>query len=211
VTVHEEPRDGVDRAVRAFAAGEMVVVVDDVDREHEADLVCAADSATSRQLAFLIRHTSGIVCVPMLGADLDRLDLPLMVQRNEESLRTAFTVSVDARRGTTTGVSAAERAVTIRALADPGTEAGDLVRPGHIFPLRYEAGGVLSRRGHTEATVDLATLASRRPAGVLAELVNDDGTMMRGEQVSRFARLHGLVVISIEALVLHRKAQAKRV
>lgn len=205
MTADQLTLDRIDEAVTAFARGDLVVVVDHADREDEGDLVCAAESVTTDQLAFMIRHTSGIICVPMPGADLDRLELPLMTRDNEEGMRTAFTVSVDARQGTTTGVSAAERAHTIRALADPESGAVDFVRPGHVFPLRYEPGGVLTRPGHTEATVDLALLAGCRPVGVLAELVNDDGTMMRDAQLRRFADAHGLLLVSIEDLVRYRR------
>ncbi|RCV52986.1 bifunctional 3,4-dihydroxy-2-butanone-4-phosphate synthase/GTP cyclohydrolase II, partial [Marinitenerispora sediminis] len=156
-------------------------------------------------LAFMIRYTSGVVCVPMLGADLDRLNLPLMTARNEESLRTAYTVTVDARSGVSTGISAADRAHTIRSLADPAAGAADFVRPGHVLPLRYHRGGVLARGGHTEAAVDLARLAGRRPAGVLAEVVNDDGTMTRLPGLRRFADEHGLRLVSIEQLVEYRR------
>jgi 3,4-dihydroxy-2-butanone 4-phosphate synthase len=189
--------DRVGQAVSAFGRGELVVVVDDEDRENEGDLVCWAASVTAEQLAFLVRWTTGIVCVPMTGDALDRLELPLMVARNEENLRTAFTVSVDARSGITTGVSAAERAHTIRLLADPATTADQLVRPGHLFPLRAHAQGSRGRRGHTEATIDLARLAGLTPVGVLAELVNDDGTMMRGRQLELFAAEHGLALVSV--------------
>ena len=191
------PNDRVEQAVSAFRRGELVVVVDDEDRENEGDLVCSATSVTAEQLAFLVRWTTGIVCVPMTGDALDRLELPLMVSRNEENLRTAFTVSVDARSGITTGVSAAERAHTIRLLADPATTADQLVRPGHLFPLRAHSLGSRGRRGHTEATIDLARLAGLTPVGVLAELVNDDGTMMRGRQLELFAAEHGLAIVSV--------------
>ena len=190
-------KDRVERAVAAFRRGELVVVVDDEDRENEGDLVCSAVTVTAEQIAFTVRWTTGIVCVPMTAEAADRLDLPLMVARNEESLRTAFTVSVDARSGITTGVSAAERAHTIRVLADPATTSDDLVRPGHLFPLRGHEQGSRARRGHTEATLDLARLAGLPPVGVLAELVNDDGTMMRGAQLERFATEHGLALATV--------------
>lgn len=206
---YELTLDTVDEAVTAFAAGELVVVVDHADREDEGDLVCAAETATTEQLAFMIRYTSGIICAPMPDAEADHLGLPLMTRDNEEELRTAFTVSTDARHGTTTGVSAEERAHTLRILADPAAGAAELVRPGHIFPLRYAPGGVLTRPGHTEATVDLALLAGKRPVGVLAELVNDDGTMMRGTQLRRFADDHGLRMISIEDLIEYRKTRGE--
>ncbi|AAZ55118.1 bifunctional 3,4-dihydroxy-2-butanone-4-phosphate synthase/GTP cyclohydrolase II [Thermobifida fusca] len=199
------PLDDIDEALKAIAAGRPVVVVDDADRENEGDLVFAADAATPELLAFMIRHTSGVVCVPMLGEDLDRLNLPLMTPRNEDRLHTAYTVTVDARTGVHTGISAADRARTIRLLADEASEPGDFVRPGHIFPLRYRPGGVLVRRGHTEAAVDLARLAGRRPAGVIAEIVNDDGTMARLPELRAFADEHGLALVSIEQLVAYRR------
>lgn len=200
--------DTVDEAVAAFAAGEVVIVVDHADRENEGDLVCAAETVTTELLAFMMRHTSGIICAPMPDAEADHRGLPLIMRDNEEELRTAFTVSTDARHGTTTGVSAAERAHTLRVLADPGCGVAELVRPGHVFPLRYAPGGVLTRPGHTEATVDLALLAGMRPVGVLAELVNDDGTMMRGAQLRQFADDHQLRLISIDDLVEYRTARA---
>jgi 3,4-dihydroxy 2-butanone 4-phosphate synthase / GTP cyclohydrolase II len=206
--------DDIAEALVDIAAGKPVVVVDDDDRENEGDLIFAAEKATPELLGFMIRHTSGVVCVPMLGEDLDRLDLPLMVQRNEESLRTAYTVTVDARRGVSTGISAADRAHTIRLLAAPGSTGQDLVRPGHLLPLRYREGGVLARRGHTEAAVDLARLADLRPAGVLAEIVNDDGTMARLPQLRRFADAHGLKLVSVEQLAAYRlrtESQVERV
>ncbi|WP_156185006.1 bifunctional 3,4-dihydroxy-2-butanone-4-phosphate synthase/GTP cyclohydrolase II [Allosalinactinospora lopnorensis] len=193
--------DDITGAIADMAAGRPVVVVDDEDRENEGDLILAAEAATPELLAFMVRYTSGIICVPMLGEDLDRLDLPLMTKVNEESLRTAYTVTVDARSGVSTGISAADRAHTIRLLADAESTADDFVRPGHILPLRYHSGGVLARRGHTEASVDLARLAGLRPAGVLAEIVNDDGTLTRLPGLREFADEHGLRLVSIEQLV----------
>jgi len=181
------------------------VVVDDENRENEGDLIAAASLATPELLSFMIRYTSGVICVPMPGADLDRLQLPLMTTQNTERMRTAFTVTVDARNGVTTGISAADRTRTILALADPATTAADLVRPGHIFPLRYAEGGVLRRPGHTEAAVDLARLAGLPAAGVLAEVVNDDGTMARLPRLREFADEHGLALISIEQLIEYRR------
>jgi len=175
----------------------MVVVVDDADRENEGDLIMAAEAATPETIAFFVRHTSGVICTPMLGERLDELDLPLMVATNTAPYRTAFTISVDAGRGTTTGISAADRATTIRALIDPATRPGDLVRPGHIFPLRYREGGVLMRAGHTEPAVDLARMAGCYPAAVLCELVDEDGGMARLPELERFAERHGLPLISI--------------
>ncbi|WSG72391.1 bifunctional 3,4-dihydroxy-2-butanone-4-phosphate synthase/GTP cyclohydrolase II [Nonomuraea glycinis] len=197
--------DPIERAIDDIRAGKAVVVVDDENRENEGDIIFAASKATPELLAFTIRHTSGVICVPMEGPELDRLGLPLMVFHNKERLRTAYTISVDARDGVTTGISAADRARTIRALTDSATEPNELVRPGHIFPLRYHVGGVLARRGHTEAAVDLARLAGLTPAGVLAEVVNDDGTMARLPELRAFANEHDLALVSIEQLVDHRR------
>jgi 3,4-dihydroxy 2-butanone 4-phosphate synthase/GTP cyclohydrolase II len=195
----------VEEAIADIAAGKAVVVVDDADRENEGDIIFAAAKATPELLTFTIRYSSGVICVPMEGADLDRLHIPLMTAQNRERMRTAYTVSVDARDGVSTGISAADRARTIRRLCDSATEPYELVRPGHIFPLRYHEGGVLRRRGHTEAAVDLARLAGLTPAGVLAEVVNDDGTMARLPQLEVFAKEHDLKLISIEQLAEHRK------
>lgn len=195
----------VERAIADIAAGRPVVVVDDAGRENEGDVVFAAAKATPELLAFTIRCARGLICVPMLGADLDRLALPQMTQDNTEHMRTAFTISVDARDGITTGISAADRAKTIRLLADPDAVSGDLVRPGHVFPLRYAAGGVLCRDGHTEAAVDLARLAGLAPAGVVAEIIEDDGTMARLPQLRAFADRHDLVLISVAQLAAYRR------
>ncbi|HEY2549739.1 MAG TPA: bifunctional 3,4-dihydroxy-2-butanone-4-phosphate synthase/GTP cyclohydrolase II [Streptosporangiaceae bacterium] len=203
--------DDVPRAVAEIAAGRPVVVVDDADRENEGDIIFAASKATPELLAFTIRHTSGVICVPMPGAELDRLQLPLMTAQNKERMRTAFTVSVDARDGVTTGISAADRAKTVRTLVDSATEPYELVRPGHIFPLRYAEGGVLRRPGHTEAAVDLVTLAGLPPAGVLAEVVNDDGTMARLPALREFADRHGLALISIAQLIEYRRHHERMV
>ncbi len=194
----------VSEIVAELRAGRMVVIMDDEDRENEGDLIMAAEHATPDAVAFMIRHTSGIICVPMEDEQLLRLDLPQMVPVNSESHRTAFTVSVDLRAGTTTGVSSADRAATIRALADPGSRASDFARPGHIFPLRARRGGVLVRAGHTEAAVDLCRLAGLKPAGVLCEVMNDDGSMARRPQLQEFARRHGLKVGTIADLIRHR-------
>ncbi|HEV2229201.1 MAG TPA: 3,4-dihydroxy-2-butanone-4-phosphate synthase [Steroidobacteraceae bacterium] len=185
-------------------AGRMVVVMDDEDRENEGDLIMAAEYATPEAVAFMIRHTSGIICVPIEERRLTALELPQMVPANSESHRTAFTVSVDLAHGTTTGVSSADRAATIRALADSRSTAADFVRPGHIFPLRPRAGGVLVRAGHTEAAVDLCRLAGLTPVGVLCEVMNDDGTMARRPQLEEFARRHGLRIGTIASLIRHR-------
>ncbi|MBO0802242.1 MAG: bifunctional 3,4-dihydroxy-2-butanone-4-phosphate synthase/GTP cyclohydrolase II [Nocardiopsaceae bacterium] len=199
------PLDEVERAIKDIADGRPVVVVDDADRENEGDIIAAAAKATPELLAFMIRYTSGVICAPMPGEDLDRLRLPLMTTQNNERMRTAYTVSVDASDGVTTGISAADRATTVARLADPGATHTDFVRPGHIFPLRYADGGVLRRRGHTEAGVDLARLAGLPPAGVLSEVVNDDGTMMRLPDLRVFADAHGLALISIEQLIDYRR------
>jgi 3,4-dihydroxy 2-butanone 4-phosphate synthase/GTP cyclohydrolase II len=201
----------VDEAVAAFADGRIVIVCDDADRENEGDLIVAADAVTPETIAFFVRYTSGVICMPMLGERLDELQLPLMVPVNTESHRTAFTVSVDAKAGTSTGISAADRARTIRALIDPATSPGDLARPGHIFPLRYREGGVLKRGGHTEAAVDLARLAGRYPAGVLSEIVNEDGTMARLPDLERFAAEHDLPIITIADLIGYRRQHEKLV
>jgi 3,4-dihydroxy-2-butanone 4-phosphate synthase len=191
--------------VADIRAGRMVVIVDDEDRENEGDLIMAAEHATRAALAFMIRHSSGIICVPMDAARLRRLDLPQMVARNAEAQRTAFTVTVDHRRHVTTGVSADDRAATIRALADPNSIASDFVRPGHVFPLRAQAGGVLARAGHTEAAVDLCRLAGLQPAGVLCEITNDDGSMARRPQLETFAQAHALKIGSIDELMRYRR------
>ncbi|WP_203337958.1 bifunctional 3,4-dihydroxy-2-butanone-4-phosphate synthase/GTP cyclohydrolase II [Nocardioides limicola] len=197
--------DSVERAIADIAAGKAVVVVDDEDRENEGDIIFAASKATPELMAFTIRHSSGVICVPMPAEMLDRLEIPLMTPHNKDKLRTAYTISVDARDGVSTGISAADRAHTARVLADSATEPWEITRPGHVFPLRYRDGGVLVRRGHTEAAVDLATLAGLTPAGVLVEVVNDDGTMKRGPELREFADEHGLAMISIEDLVRYRR------
>jgi len=197
--------DEVERAISDIAAGRPVVVVDDADRENEGDIIVAGSKMTPALMAFMIRHTSGVICVPLPGDVLDRLQLPLMTPHNAERMRTAFTISVDARDGVTTGISAEDRARTVRTLVDSATEPHEIVRPGHIFPLRYAEGGVLRRPGHTEAAVDLARLAGLAPAGVLAEVVNDDGTMARLPQLRAFADEHGLALISIAQLIDYRR------
>jgi 3,4-dihydroxy 2-butanone 4-phosphate synthase/GTP cyclohydrolase II len=183
----------------------MVVLVDDEDRENEGDLIMAAQHVTPEKLAFIIRHTSGVVVAPLTGERCDDLRLPMMVDHNTESHRTAFTVSVDLLEGTSTGISAADRALTIRALADRNVGYQAFARPGHVFPLRAREGGVLKRAGHTEASVDLARLAGCVPAGVLCEIQNDDGTMARLPQLVEFCREHGLLLSSIAALVDWRR------
>jgi 3,4-dihydroxy 2-butanone 4-phosphate synthase / GTP cyclohydrolase II len=205
------PFTQIENAVAAIERGELVIVVDDADRENEGDLIMAAEKVTAESIAFMIRHTSGVICQPLEGDRCDALSLPLMVAHNTETQRTAFTVSVDARAGTTTGISAADRAATVRALIDTRTRPDDLARPGHIFPLRYREGGVLKRAGHTEAAVDLARLAGLYPSGVLAEVTNDDGTMARLPQLERFAAEHGLQLISIADLIRYRRHREKLV
>jgi 3,4-dihydroxy 2-butanone 4-phosphate synthase / GTP cyclohydrolase II len=203
--MHEGVFSSIDEAVEEIRQGRIVIVVDDADRENEGDLIMAAEKATPESIAFIVRYSSGVICMPVLGERLDELDIPLMVAANTDLRRTAFTVSIDARRGVSTGISAADRAATIRAIVDPGTRPEDFSRPGHIFPLRYREGGVLKRAGHTEASVDLARLAGLYPAGVLCETVNDDGTMARLPDLLRFAQVHGLKIISIADLIEYRR------
>jgi 3,4-dihydroxy 2-butanone 4-phosphate synthase / GTP cyclohydrolase II len=205
------PLHSVAEMLAELRAGRMVVVVDDEDRENEGDLIMAAEHATAEAVAFMIRHTSGIICVPMEEAALARLDLPQMVPVNSESHRTAFTVSVDLRAGTTTGVSSGDRAATIRALASPSSTPAEFARPGHIFPLRSRRGGVLVRAGHTEAAVDLCRLAGLMPMGVLCEVMNDDGSMARRPQLQEFARVHGLKIGTIADLIRHRLGNERTV
>jgi 3,4-dihydroxy 2-butanone 4-phosphate synthase/GTP cyclohydrolase II len=205
VDLTSAPIGTVEQALFALGRGEFVVVLDSAERENEGDLILAADRATPEALSFMIRHTSGLVCVGMTGERLDELEIPMMVAQNSDSMGTAFTVSVDFGPGTGTGISAADRSATVRALVDPAAVGGDFLRPGHVFPLRAKPGGVLERPGHTEAAVDLARLAGCSPAGVLCEIVNDDGTMARATQLAEFARRHGLVVITIEQLIAHRR------
>ncbi|GEP34024.1 riboflavin biosynthesis protein RibBA [Nocardioides szechwanensis] len=197
--------DSIERAIADIADGKAVVVVDDETRENEGDIIFAASKATPELMAFTIRYSSGVICVPMPADMLDRLEIPLMTPHNKDKLRTAYTISVDARDGVSTGISAADRAHTVRVLADSATEPWEITRPGHVFPLRYREGGVLVRRGHTEAAVDLATLAGLTPAGVLVEVVNDDGTMKRAPELREFADEHGLAMISIDDLVRYRR------
>ena len=201
----------IEDAVAEIAAGKMVIVVDDEDRENEGDLIFAAEKVTPELIGFMVRHCSGIICVPMEGERLEELNLPLMAVDNTEAMRTAFTVSVDAREGTTTGISAADRAQTIATLLDSSARPADLARPGHIFPLRYTPGGVLRRAGHTEAAVDLARMAGLAPAGVLCELVNEDGTMQRLPELEKFADEHDMLLISIADLIKHRRRWEKLV
>ncbi len=200
----------IEDAVAAIGRGEIVIVVDDEDRENEGDLIMAAEFATPENIAFFLHHTSGVICAPVTRERARELDLPLMVANNTESMRTAFTVSVDYRHGTSTGISAHDRAATIKALVDPATRPTDLLRPGHIFPLEAREGGVLVRAGHTEAAIDLARMAGLYPAGVLCELVNESkDDMARVPELERFAEKHGLLLISIADLVRHRRQTEK--
>jgi 3,4-dihydroxy 2-butanone 4-phosphate synthase/GTP cyclohydrolase II len=206
-----ENHQRVEEAIAAFARGEMVVVADDDDRENEGDLFIAASLCSPEKMAFIIRHTSGIVCAPLSAEDAKRLHLDPMVAANDAPLGTAFTVSVDGRHGLTTGISAEERTNTVRALANGNSGAADFVRPGHVFPLVAKEGGVLMRSGHTEACVDLCKLAGLPGVGVLSELMNDDGTVMRGAQVRDFATKHGLKFVSIADLIAYRQVRDKLV
>src|SRR5438874_1615410 len=211
VASRQGPFATVEEAIRDIAGGRMVIVVDDEDRENEGDLTMAAQLCTPENVAFIRKHASGVICVPMTVERLDELDLPQMVSRNEARLGTAFTVSVDARDGVTTGISATDRARTIRLLADPTTKSHDLVKPGHIFPLQAREGGVLVRAGQTEAAVDLCRLAGLAPVGVICEMTNPDGSMSRVPELKRFARRHGLRLITVKDLIAHRMAGEKLV
>lgn len=197
--------DKIEDAIAEIAAGRPVVVVDDEDRENEGDLIMAAEAATPEWVGFMVRHTGGVLCVPMPHDHARRLQLWPMVSENDAPLATAFTVSVDVREGLTTGISAKERANTVRALADPDAVPDDFVRPGHIFPLIARDGGVLIRTGHTEAAVDLSRLANLKPVSLISEIVNDDGSIMQGEQLQAFAREHDLKLISIDDLIAWRQ------
>jgi 3,4-dihydroxy 2-butanone 4-phosphate synthase / GTP cyclohydrolase II len=201
----------VERAVEEIRAGRMIVVVDDEDRENEGDIIFAAEKVTPEHIGFMVRHCSGIICVAMEAPRLEELNLPLMAPNPSDPMKTAFTISVDARAGTTTGISASDRSATIETLIDPATTSNDLNRPGHIFPLRYMPGGVLRRAGHTEAAVDLARMAGLYPAGVLCEVVNEDGTMARLDDLERFTGEHGLLIISIADLIAYRRRWEKLV
>jgi 3,4-dihydroxy 2-butanone 4-phosphate synthase/GTP cyclohydrolase II len=206
-----ETHQRIEAAIAAFARGEIVVVTDDDDRENEGDLFVAASMCTPEKMAFIIRHTSGIVCAPVAADEARRLHLDPMVANNDAPLGTAFTVSVDVRHGLTTGISAEERCNTVRALANGNSGAADFVRPGHVFPLVAREGGVLMRSGHTEACIDLCRLAKLPPVGVLSELMNEDGSVMRGLQVATFARQHKLVQLSIADLIAYRQVRDKLV
>jgi 3,4-dihydroxy 2-butanone 4-phosphate synthase/GTP cyclohydrolase II len=198
-------RDVVEIALIALARGDFVVVLDDAARENEGDLIIAAEKLTPDKLSFMLRHTSGVICVALTEQRADELSLPLMVPENSESQRTAFTVSVDYRFGTSTGISARDRSAAIQALARPDVGASSFLRPGHVFPLRARTDGVLERRGHTEAAVDLARLAGFEPAGALCEIVDEQGEMLRGAGLERFAERHGLPLLHIADLVEYRR------
>ena len=198
-------RERVEKAIATMRRGELVVVADATNRENEGDLIGRADTMTRERMAYLLRHTSGLVCVAMTAERTLELELPLMVAENTESHATAFTVSVDVKQGTTTGISAADRALTVRALASASARPAHFARPGHVFPLRARAGGVLTRPGHTEATVDLARLAGAPPVGVLCELMGRDGEMLRGGDLRRFAAREGLAFITVEELIDYRR------
>jgi 3,4-dihydroxy 2-butanone 4-phosphate synthase/GTP cyclohydrolase II len=202
----------IEEAIEQLRNGGMVVVVDDEDRENEGDLIMPAEDVSPESMAFYLEYTSGVFCVPLESTRADELDLPLMVIANTEAQRTAFTVTVDYRHGTTTGISASDRAATVRALIDPATRPTDLNRPGHIFPLRYRPGGVLKRAGHTEATVDLCRLAGKFPSGVLCEIVTSDKSdMARLPELEEFAQKHNLPIISIADLIRYRRHHEKLV
>jgi len=201
----------IEDVIAAIGRGEMIVMVDDEDRENEGDLIMAAEHVTAEKIAFIVRHTSGVVVAPLTGERCDDLRLPMMVDHNTESHRTAFTISVDLLDGTTTGISAADRAATIRELANPSVGYEAFARPGHVFPLRAREGGVLKRAGHTEAAVDLARMAGCQPAGVICEIQNDDGTMSRLPELIEFAKQHGLLISSIAELIDYRRHKERLV
>jgi 3,4-dihydroxy 2-butanone 4-phosphate synthase len=196
------------QALDDMRRGHPVILVDDFDRENEGDLIVAAEKLSVPAMALMIREGSGIVCLCLTGETIDRLELPLMVEHNESRYQTAFTVSIEARQGVTTGVSAQDRVTTIRTAIADGAGPWDLARPGHVFPLRAASGGVLARTGHTEGSVDLARMAGLRPAAVLCEITNPDGTMAKGDDIDRFARAHNMVVLSIAELVEQRRCNS---
>jgi 3,4-dihydroxy 2-butanone 4-phosphate synthase/GTP cyclohydrolase II len=195
----------IEEIIAAIGRGEMVIMVDDEDRENEGDLILAAEDADAAKMGFVLRHSSGIICMPIIGERLDELELPMMVSKNTDVRRTAFTVSIDATDGTTTGISGSDRARTVQAVLDESTKPEDLARPGHMYPLRYEPGGVLKRAGHTEAGVDLARLAGKYPAAVLAEVMNDDGSVARLPELEIFAEEHELLIGTIADLIAYRR------
>ncbi len=198
-------------AIEDFRNGKFLIIVDDADRENEGDLAIPASFVSAEAINFMATHGRGLVCVPMMGSRLDELGIPMMVDDNTSGFGTAFTVAVDARRGVSTGISAADRAETIRALIDPSTEGSDLARPGHVFPLRYKEGGVLRRTGQTEASVDMARLAGQYPAAVICEIMNEDGTMARLPDLYQFSQEHGIKIISVASLIAYRRRTEKLV
>ena len=204
------PMERVERALAALREGRGVMVLDDENRENEGDMIFPAETMTEEQMALTIRHGSGIVCLCITEERRLQLDLPMMVSNNTSHYGTAFTVTIEAAEGVTTGVSAKDRLTTVRAASAEGAKPSDLHRPGHVFPLRAQNGGVLTRRGHTEATIDLVTLAGFRSAGVLCELTNDDGTMARAPEVIVFANKHNMPVVTIDDLVAYRQSQEKK-
>src|SRR5450432_2323192 len=203
--------DTIDDVLRDIAAGKVVIVTDDADRENEGDLIMAAEKATPQAINFMTMHGRGLICVPVANERAEQLGLQRMVAQNREMHRTDFTVSVDAARGVTTGISAHDRAATIRTIAKPKSTPEDLVQPGHIFPLRAKEGGVLRRAGHTEAAVDLARMAGLEPAGVICEILHDDGTMARLPELIKFAKEHALKICTIESLIRYRQEREKLV
>ncbi|MGB8664440.1 MAG: 3,4-dihydroxy-2-butanone-4-phosphate synthase [Serratia inhibens] len=204
------PVERVERALEALRNGRGVMVLDDENRENEGDMIFAAETMTVEQMALTIRHGSGIVCLCITEDRRQQLELPMMVTNNSSQFQTAFTVTIEAAQGVTTGVSASDRLTTIRAAVAENAKPSDLNRPGHVFPLRAQPGGVLSRRGHTEATIDLVAMAGFKPAGVLCELTNDDGSMAHAPEVIEFARLHDMTVVTIEDLVSYRQAHEQK-
>ncbi|WP_332642543.1 bifunctional 3,4-dihydroxy-2-butanone-4-phosphate synthase/GTP cyclohydrolase II [Aeromicrobium sp.] len=212
MTEHANVRlDSIERAIADIRDGKAIIVVDDEGRENEGDIIFAASKATPELMAFLVRYSSGLICAPTTGEILDRLSIPLMTPHNREMMRTAYTISIDARDGITTGISAADRARTCRVLADSATEPFELNQPGHILPLRAKDGGVLERGGHTEAAVDFTRLAGLTPAGVIGEVLHDDGTLMRAPALREFADEHGLALVSIEDLQVFRRLHETQV
>src|SRR5438270_7155691 len=199
------PLSSIPEAIQDFKAGKFVIIVDDEDRENEGDLAIAAEHVTPESINFMARYGRGLICVPIVGSRLDELEIPMMVDMNTSSYGTAFTVAVDARKGVSTGISAADRAATVQALIDPTTKSSDLSRPGHVFPLRYADGGVLRRTGQTEASVDLAKMADLYPAAVICEIMNEDGTMARLPELEAFSKEHGVGLISVASLIEYRK------
>ena len=204
------PTERVENAIEALRQGKGILVLDDEDRENEGDLVFAAETMTAEQMAMTIRYSSGIVCLCITDERRKQLDIPMMVEKNTSQNQTGFTVTIEAAKGVTTGVSAADRITTIKAAIADNAVPADINRPGHVFPLRGREGGVLTRRGHTEASIDLATLAGFKPAGVLCELTNDDGTMARAPDVVKFAREHNMTVVTIEDLASYRLQLEKK-